>query len=62
MRLLAAASEREVALMAESVIAGIATVSLPVPVWVHCPDRAILLRLTEYLTDFQSERAGVDAA
>jgi hypothetical protein len=56
-RLLASASEREAALMAESVINGIALAALPVPVWIHCANAGIRRRLTGYLAGVQGELA-----
>ena len=49
--------EREIALMAESVLTGIATDALPVPVWMHCTDRAGRSRLADYLSAMQDELA-----
>jgi len=54
-RLLASESEREVALMTESVIDGIAPSALPVPIWVHCADTTVLTRLTSYFAGVQDE-------
>lgn len=54
-RLLATTCEREAALMAESVLAGIVAEALPVPVWVHCADAAVGARLAAYLSAVQDD-------
>ena len=55
-RLLAASSAREAALKAESVIATIAQIALPVSVSVQCANPNMADRLMVYLADVQMER------
>ena len=61
-RLLAASLEREAALMAESVIAGFARTTLPVPVWVQCANADVTERLMRYLADLQVELVSAEDA
>ena len=54
-RLIAAYSEREAALMAESIVRQLGPDALPAPFWVQCADPAITRRLMAYLSDLQAE-------
>jgi hypothetical protein len=55
LRHVAAFSEREAALKAESVIAALARTALPAPVSVQCSDFRLIGRLVRYLADLQME-------
>lgn len=61
-RLLAAASERSAALMAEALLFSLARRALPAPLWVQCADTGIVERLTAYLTELQADLVGVAAS
>lgn len=54
-RLLASVSEREAALMAESVINAIAPAALPVPIWIRCANAGVSQRLIDYLAGVQDD-------
>ncbi|MGU3662948.1 hypothetical protein ACLBX9_01965 [Methylobacterium sp. A49B] len=55
-RLLAAASEREAALSAETFLLRLPVRTLPAPLWVQCADPAVSGRLTGYLNALQDEQ------
>ncbi|MCJ2124090.1 hypothetical protein [Methylobacterium sp. J-077] len=61
-RFLVAATPREAALKAESVIAAVAQAELPVPVWVAGATSDMAGRLMNYLADVQMERVLEKAA
>ncbi|WP_336487798.1 hypothetical protein [Methylobacterium nigriterrae] len=54
-RLLAFSSEREAAIMTETILRKLDPLTLPVPFWVQCRDRAVGQRLTDYLAEVQAE-------
>ena len=62
LRLLAASSERNAALMAERTILSMRSGALPMPVWVQCANAAVTGRLTSYLAGLQHELATVESA
>ena len=61
-RFLVAATSREAALKAESVIATIPQAQLPVPAWVAGASSGTADRLMSYLDDVQMERVLEEAA
>lgn len=57
--LLAAATERDAAVMTERALLALSTGALPAPVWVQCADDGVQRRLGRYFADLQNELAAV---